>query len=173
MRRLILLLLTVMLFPAQGFAEASPKDAKGGLQNLVGDGKGDSDSPVYIKSDSLDLNSKSRIFSYRGNVEVKRDDLTITAKVVDGYYKEDNKIEKMIAKENVVITRGEGLRSVSNRAIYKVESNIIELTEKPELFKDGSVLAADKITIFVKEDRSEAEGNVRVRVIKQPGAAGK
>jgi lipopolysaccharide transport protein LptA len=143
----------------------------GSLQGLVGKSKGQSDSPVYIKSDTLDLNSKSRIFSYRGNVEVKRDDLIITAKVIDGYYTADNKIEKMIAKDNVVVTRGEGLRSVSNRAIYKVDANIIELTEKPELFKDGSVLAADKITIYVKEDRSEAEGNVRVRVVKQPGAS--
>lgn len=162
-------LLTCLVAPAAGRAETG----KAGLQGLVGDSKGQSDSPVYIKSDTLDLNSKSRIFSYRGNVEVKRDDLTITAKVVDGYYTGDNKIEKMVAKENVVITRGEGLRSVSNRAIYKVDANIIELTEKPELFKDGSVLAADKITIYVKEDRSEAEGNVRVRVIKQPGGIGK
>ena len=170
MRFTLLIIVVLNVLPYLAAAEASPKDAKGSLGNLIGDGKSQSDSPVYIKSDTLDLNSKSRIFSYRGNVEVKRDDLTITAKVVDGYYRDDNKIEKMIAKENVVITRGEGLRSVSNRAIYKVDANIIELTEKPELFKDGSVLAADKITIYVKEDRSEAEGNVRVRVVKQPGA---
>lgn len=148
-------------------AGAKEKDegAKTGLKNVLGDSKGEG-GPVLIKSDSLNLNAKDRLFIYQGNVEVVRDDLTITAQTVEGRYDDQNRIKTILCKTNVVITKGDGLRATSNRALYKVDAAKIELTENPEVINKGNALAADKITVFIDEDRSEAEGNVRVKVLK-------
>jgi lipopolysaccharide transport protein LptA len=126
----------------------------------------DSQAPLFIKSDTLTLDSKDRIFTYKGNVRVLRDALEITTDVMIGRYAENQDLESILCVGNVVITKGEDMRATSNRAFYNVVTSRIELTDEPELARDGNILAADKIIIFVDEDRSEAEGNVRVKVIK-------
>ena len=132
----------------------------------------DDDVPLYIKSDSLSLDSKSRIFTYKDNVEIVRGDVRITADRMIGRYNEKNRLEVIVCEDSVVVTKGEDLRASSNRAVYRFSSSTVELTEEPELARDGNVLAADKITIFVDEDRSEAEGNVRVKVVKNDEVGG-
>jgi lipopolysaccharide transport protein LptA len=121
---------------------------------------------VLIKSKTLTLDAKKRVFTYRDNVEIVRDDLNITANTVVGNYDENDEIKLITCEGNVVITRGPELRATSNRASYDVPRGVITMTEGPELTDKGNVLNADKVTIYVNEDRSEAEGNVRVKVIK-------
>ncbi len=123
-------------------------------------------SPLNIKSDTLDLNSKERLFVYKGNVELTRDDMKVTSKRLEGRYDSENRMETVLCIGDVVITKGPSIKATSNRALYKVASSIVELTEGPELYRDGNVLVADKVTIFLNEERSEAEGNVRVKVTK-------
>lgn len=126
----------------------------------------DDNAPIFIKSDNLSLDTKERVFTYKDNVKIVRDDMEITTDVMIGRYAENQELETILCIGNVVITRGEEMRASSNRAFYNVRTAKIELTDEPELARDGNVLAADKIIIFVNEDRSEAEGNVRVKVIK-------
>ncbi len=149
-------------------AIADDKSKSASLKGLLGDKPkaGAKEAPLFIKSDSLEVNSKERVFIYKNNVELTKDDLKVTANFVEGYYSESNDIEKITCRGNVVITKGTALKATANRALYKVAAAIIELTENPEVYKEDNVLAADKIRIFVNEDRSEAEGNVRVKVIK-------
>lgn len=139
-------------------------------------GKGQqSDEPLEIKSKSLDLDAGARVFTYRGDVVVTQGDLTIVSDLMVGRYDDQNRIQTVTCEKNVVITRGPSLRATSNRATYFVPKGVIELTEGPELFRDSNALSADKVTIFVNEDRSEAEGNVQVKVVKgaASGAAAK
>lgn len=123
-------------------------------------------APIYVTSDTLELDTEQRVFVYKGNVELMRDDLYITADVMVGRYDQNNKMQTLACQDNVVVTRGEGLRGSADRALYKVAQDIVELTENPELFHHGNALTADIVRIFVKEDRSEADGNVRVKVVK-------
>ncbi len=146
--------------------EAKKDGAENALKKAFGPSSDQSDAPLFIKSDSLNLNSKQRVFMYQGNVEVTRGDLTITSNAVEGRYDDSNKIQTVLCRGNVVITRGDTLRATANKALYTVAKSTIQLTEAPELFHNGSALAADKITVFLNDDRSEAEGNVRVKVIK-------
>lgn len=144
--------------------EEAGSPEKSGLKATLS--MGPSDEPVYIKSDSLSLDSKSRVFTYEDNVEVVRGELSITCDRVIGTYDENNELQKVVCEDNVVVTKGPALRASANRAVYTLSKKTIELTEAPELAREGNILFADKITIFVEEDRSEAEGNVRVKVIK-------
>jgi len=125
-----------------------------------------SEQPLYIKSKTLEVDGVERVFNYRGKVEIIRGDIQITAEKVTGRYDKNQEIEKIICEEQVVLTRANGERASANKAVYDVPAQIIRLTEGPELFKGGSILSADLVKIYVAEEKSEAEGNVKVKVIK-------
>lgn len=128
-----------------------------------------SDAPIFIKSKTLELDSKTNKFTYKGDVEISQDDTLITADEVVGKYNESNQLDLITCRNNVVITKGETLRASSNRAVYTVPDSTVVLTESPEVLNKGSLLSADKITVFLDEERSEAEGNVRVKVLQEEG----
>ena len=91
----------------------------------------------------------------------------MTCETLQGMYNERTQIEKMVAQGNVVIEKGEGVRASGQRAIYDAKSEVLTLTESPEMQESGSILTADAIKIFLREDRSLAEGQVRVKIVKK------
>lgn len=161
----------MFLTPLELYAEIKGADPKN--SNQLGQAKpaileGDFNSgPTYIKSDTLSLKSVQRQFVYNGNVEVKQGDMTLTSDTLEGSYDKDNKIEKLTALKNVVIIKGEEMRATSEKAVYEAKSETVVLTDNPELQQNGSVLTADLIRIFLKENTSTAEGAVRVKLIKK------
>lgn len=124
--------------------------------------------PTYVKADSLTLQSEKRYFIYSGNVEVIQGDMTITCNALDGTYNQKNQIEQLTAKENVQIVKASGLKARGERAIYSAAAQTVTITDNPELEQDGSVLSADSIVIYTKENRSVAQGQVRVKLVKKP-----
>jgi lipopolysaccharide export system protein LptA len=124
-------------------------------------------SPTFINADSLQLSTQSRQFLYKGNVEVKHGDMTLTAELLEGTYNEQNKIQRLTARQNVVILKGSDIRATSNNANYEADKEVVTLTENPELTQNGSMLSADLIRLFLKEDRSEAQGQVRVKLVQK------
>jgi lipopolysaccharide transport protein LptA len=137
-----------------------------GLASALKGPPGQENVPMFIRSDNFQLDSKNRLFIYKDNVEIVKGDLTITADLMTGKYDLNNVIQEITCENNVVITRGERLRATSNHAFYDLKSDRITLTEGPELNDRGNDLTADKVIILVKEDRSEAQGHVRVKVLK-------
>jgi hypothetical protein len=93
--------------------------------------------------------------------------MTLLCKTLEGTYNEQNQIEKMVAKGEVVITKQE-IKATCQRALYNAIEGTVTLTENPQLQQKDSVLTADKIKVFLQDNRSEAEGNVRVTLIKPP-----
>jgi lipopolysaccharide transport protein LptA len=119
-----------------------------------------------ITSKELTLKSAERKFIYTGSVEVLKDDMTLKCDILEGMYGEDNQITDLVARNNVFITQGEGTKAKSNKAVYNKKNETVTLTENPEIEQKGSILSADKITMFIKEDRSTAEGTVKVKLVE-------
>lgn len=128
--------------------------------------------PTYIKSDTLNLKSDDRVFVYSGNVEVKHGDMTLTTDTLEGKYSQNNKVELLTAKGNVLVLKGDTLRANGEKGVYEAGTEVVTLTENPELQQNGSVLTADIIKLYLNENRSSAEGAVRVKMVKTPGADG-
>jgi len=165
--RLFLILALIAGFivvPAQA-SENNKDGSKQKLKEQFGLSQDSSKDPLSIKSDSLTLDSKERIFSYKDNVEIVRGELTITSNLVKGFYDQENHIQNIVCDGNVVITKGPDMKASANKAFYSVKDATVELTEGPELINKGNALTADRITIFLNEDRSEAHGEVQVKVI--------
>lgn len=127
--------------------------------------------PTFVKADSLTLKTDQRVFTYAGNVEVKHGDMTLTSESLEGNYDENNKIQRMAARRNVVILKGENMRGTAELATYEAAKDTVVLTGSPELTQNESILSADVITIFLKENRSEASGQVRVKLVSKGTAA--
>jgi len=108
---------------------------------------------------------------YKGNVEVTQGDMKLTSKALEGSYTEQNQIQKMVARGDVMITK-QDMRATAQLATYDAVSSIVTLTENPELQQKESVLRADRIKIFLNENRSQAEGDVRVTFVNQKNGEG-
>lgn len=135
---------------------------------LLGSLKPDSkqkSAPIYIKAETLEVDSAHKIFKYKGDVEVKQGPLKITSDLMTGYYTDGKQINKILCEGHVVISKGESLRANAEKAVYNVLDATIVLSSSPELHRDGNILTADKISIYINEDRSEAEGDVRVKML--------
>lgn len=165
------LIIFVLIFALRVQAEEvkPAEDSSLGMPSLGGANL--KDEPTFIDADSLTLNSKERTFVYTGNVVVKNGEMTLTSETLDGTYSEQNEIQTLTANKNVVITKGEKLKAYSNKAFYEAKTEIVTLSENPQIDQDGSLLTADIIKLYLAEDRSVAEGQVRMKVVKaQPSA---
>ena len=129
------------------------------------------DSPVKITSKTVSLNANTRVFEYSGNVVVTKGDLELKSDSMAGTYNVQNKLEMIIFKDNVTVKNGADMSAKAGRAEYDVIADKITMAGSPEITDKGSKLSADKIIIYVKDRRSEAQGNVRVDFINK--AAGK
>lgn len=166
------LVLNLLLASSEVRAQTNSSGSSLGSLNsnaLLGDSFNSKDFgklPTHITSDTLTLNAKTRIFVYKGNVVVTQGDMTLTSKEVEGNYNEQNQIQKIIAKGDVVITK-QDIKATSQRATYDAIASVITLTDNPQLQQGESVLIADRVKILVNENRSLAEGNVRVTFVKK------
>jgi len=126
--------------------------------------------PTLVKSDTLTLQNEKRIFTYSGAVEMLHGDLRMSSDQLVGNYTEKNEIKDLTASGNVIILKGEEMRGTANTAIYDAAAGTLVLTDNPEMQQNGSVLTADRIIVYLNEDRSIAEGEVRVRLVKREAA---
>lgn len=173
-----LILFVIVLFPIAAQADPTPTPAptstgSGDTASSLGEmdiGKIDlNKEPTYINSNSLTLLSEKRIFVYTGNVIVTQADMTLTSDTLEGRYNEQNQIEQLTAKSHVVIIKGAKIRATSEKAVYLASDRTVTLTENPALDQQGSTLTADVIKIYLDENRSVAEGQVKVKLVKAQG----
>ncbi len=151
--------------PAQGLDTAvggapAPKGLEAQLSS--GDFK---KAPTFITSASLTVKSDKRVFVYTGGVVVKQGDMTLTCEELEGRYTENNQIDELIAKRNILITKGPTIRATGQKGVYTASTGTLVLTDNPSLEQNGSTLSADVIRVFMHEDRSVAEGDVRMKLI--------
>ena len=125
-------------------------------------------APTYISAERLTVDNNKRTFSYEGGVEVIQDDMILVSDSLSGNYSEKREIQRMVALGNVMVTKGETIRASGNRADYDATRGTLVLSESPELQQNGSILSADRVTIYIQQNRSEAEGNVRVKMAERP-----
>ena len=164
MRQYITALTCLLTISSSAYAQNSPS---GSMSNLM-DSKAFDGSfgklPTNITSDSLSFNAKERVFAYTGNVQVTQGDMRLTSKTLEGTYSEKNELLKLIAKGDVFIAK-QDIQATGQIAAYDAVAAIVTLTENPQLQQKESILRADKIKIFLNENRSQAEGDVRVTFV--------
>jgi lipopolysaccharide export system protein LptA len=163
-RGIFLTLFFSLLLPATGQTELSlqqdPEKADGG--------------PIVIKSQSLEVDNKKRIVVFSGQVDAKRDDMTIICEKLIVYYldesankesgKTDVRIDKIVATGKVKISRPDGTLAMSEKAVYYENDEKVVLTGRPVVKQGNDFVEGSRITLYLKEKRSIVEGSEKEKV---------
>lgn len=133
-------------------------------------------TPLSISADSLEVNRKDRMAVYRGSVAAidKGRGLSIQADQIEFFFDEKmEEVERALATGNVRIAYGER-RGVAERAEYYPGENRAVLLGHPRVWQDSDVVTGCKITLLMREDRSQVDGceGERVNAVLYPKRGG-
>ncbi len=117
---------------------------------------------------------------FRENVKMVQEELVVHSDVMIVYFKEDGaqgasqagpsapensqkEIRVIEAKGHVKIIKGES-RATCTRALYDKKTEKIILLGSPIVWQEGTRVSGQKITMYLKENRSTVEGGTRVTI---------
>ena len=129
-------------------------------------------APFTISADSLEVNRKTRVAIYQGNVAAndRGRGLSILADRIEFYFDERmEEIERATAAGNVRLSYGER-RGVAERAEYFPREDRAILLGHPKVWQENDVVSGCRITLLLREDRSQVEGcdGERVNAVLYP-----
>jgi len=130
------------------------------------------DQPIRITSAQLEVDNKSGVILFKGNVVAKQGEMTIYADASQVFYEkkeEGNEVREIVATGNVRIQEGNRL-ATAQKAVFINEEQKIILTGQPKVWQGKDMVSGEKITILLEEDKSYVEGGPerRVEVILYP-----
>ncbi|MGB0910452.1 MAG: LptA/OstA family protein, partial [Nitrospirales bacterium] len=131
---------------------------------------------THIHSQTMTAKSKERRAIFKGAVVLTQGELIVHSdimvvwwkpseqshqdKLIGSETKSSNKIERVVATGKVRIEKPSG-RAVCRQAVYFKDEDKLVLTGSPIAWQDGTRVSGTKMTMYLKEDRSEVEGETR------------
>ncbi len=123
-------------------------------------------TPIVINSDKLEIDDELKRITFTGNVVATQGELKIKCKKMVVYYIASSnkktggssKINKIVCTGDVRIYRGkQGGIATSSKAVYYQDQDKLILTGKPIVKQGKDFVEGDRITIFLKQNRSIVE----------------
>ncbi len=122
----------------------------------------DSDQPVEVTADRLDVNQTDGTATFAGNVVVVQGELTLTAGRVLVEYgtAQPREIERIHAFDNVVLVSPTEAAE-GDEAVYEVASRSVVMTGNVLLTQELNVVSGERLTIDLDSGTGVVEGRVR------------
>lgn len=151
-------------------------------EGLPADSGPSSRKPTVIKSKTLEVDDAHNTVTFTGDVNAEKDNFTIDCQKMVVYYdkasseeKKDEtakKIVKIVATGQVKINRAEGGMATAERCEYFQDEDKLVLTGKPVVKQGNDFVEGDRVTLFLKDNRSLVEGseNKKVKAVIFPKA---
>jgi lipopolysaccharide export system protein LptA len=114
--------------------------------------------PIAITSHRMDADKLGDKVVFTGNVILKKEGMTLSSDSMVVFYDAGSKSIREIEAYGNVVVRKEGREAHSNRASYFDREEKIVLTGDPRINENENQLGGDKITLFLRDDRSIVEG---------------
>ena len=164
------LLAAILLVPVVGLAawaaEGGPRSAEPGTPGLFAD----TDTPIVITADSMELQRKTNTIIYKGNVLVVRDDVKITSDVLSARYDAKDGGLRSVVAEGTVRVRDGRREMTGDKAVFDGPEETITVSGNTTVRDGNNSISGDRVTIYVKEDRVLVENSGgRVRAVVVPG----
>jgi len=125
--------------------------------------------PIVIESKSLEIDNDLKVITFAGDVSAKSDDFVIDCQKMVVYYensparKESEEVkarfDKIIATGQVTINRVQGGVATAEKAVYYQQDEKMVLTGNPVVRQGNDFVKGDRITMFLKENRSVVESS--------------
>jgi lipopolysaccharide export system protein LptA len=122
----------------------------------------ESDQPVEVTADRLDVNQTDGTAIFEGNVVVVQGELTLTAARVRVEYgdTQPREIERIHAFENVVLVSPTEAAE-GDEAVYEVADRSVVMTGNVLLTQELNVVSGERLTIDLDTGTGVVEGRVR------------
>tara|TARA_R110002096_G_scaffold356666_1_gene549910 strand:- start:385 stop:888 length:504 start_codon:yes stop_codon:yes gene_type:complete len=115
----------------------------------------DGEKPIHITADTAELNEKSGISIYRGDVKMVQGTTILHGDVITVYTANDE-VEKMISVGNLATyeettDEGDVVYAESEEMIYNNAENKVELFRRGKITQVGNVIRSDYILYLTEE----------------------
>ena len=114
--------------------------------------------PVFASADRIVYTDSNHTAHYEGGVKIKQGPDRIDAAVADVVMNEENKLVRMTASKQVVMTQP-GRRATGDDVVYTAENDTAILTGNPAQMEDNEhagVTKSPKLTLHLRDARIEA-----------------
>ncbi len=114
--------------------------------------------PIVITSSRMEAEKLGDKVTFIGNVTLKKEGMTLSSDSMVVFYDAGTKdIREIEAYGNVVVHK-DGRVALSNVASYFSREEKIVLTGDARIIENENQIGGDKITLFMRDDRSIVEG---------------
>lgn len=133
--------------------------AQQGFAESLGGFSQDSDEPIAIEADQLEVRDEEGLATFIGNVVVRQGDVTLTASTLNVYYTGSaqergtdqeggagQEIDRLEAIGGVVVTSGDQKAS-GDRGVFEAKTEVITLTGNVVLTQGANVLRGTRMVV--------------------------
>ncbi len=114
--------------------------------------------PMVVTSARMEADELGNTVTFIGEVVLKKEAMTLTSDHLVVFYDPASKgVREIEALGNVVVLK-EGRVATANKAIYYSEDEKVVLTGEPRISENENQLGGERITLFMRDDRSIVEG---------------
>ncbi len=114
--------------------------------------------PIVITASRMEADKLGDKVIFKGEVTLKKEGMTLNSDSMIVFYDARSKGIKEIEALGNVVVRKEGRVALSNRAFYYSREEKIVLTGDARIIENENQLGGEKITLFMRDDRSIVEG---------------
>ncbi|MEO3414612.1 lipopolysaccharide transport periplasmic protein LptA [Roseovarius sp. CAU 1744] len=132
-----------------------------GAQIAFGNAPQDSNLPVEVTSDNLNVNQNDGTAIFTGNVLIGQGEMRLSApRVLVVYLEDESGIESLNATGGVTLVSGEDAAE-ARQADYNVQTGLIEMYGDVLLIQGRNALTGDKMFIDTKAGTARVTGRVK------------
>jgi lipopolysaccharide export system protein LptA len=114
--------------------------------------------PVVLTSRRMDADKLGDKVTFTGDVILKKEGMTVYSDSMVVFYDAPSKGVREIEALGNVVVRKDGRVALSNHASYYSSEEKIVLTGDARIIENDNQLGGDRITLFMRDDRSIVEG---------------
>ncbi len=125
------------------------------ISNTVFARSDDSEKPIHITADTAELNEKSGISIYRGDVKMVQGTTILHGDIIT-VYTANNEVEKMISVGDLatyeeITDDGDKVYAESEEMIHNSAENKVELFRRGKITQVGNIIRSDYILYLTEE----------------------
>ncbi|MBJ3777148.1 LptA/OstA family protein [Acuticoccus mangrovi] len=156
------------------------------LQTGFADFGSDQNTPIEIEADALEVQDKSNIAVFTGNVTVRQKEASLQTSRLTVHYAanpqaprtdgdapatpQNQRISRLEADGKVLLTAN-GQSATGDAGTVNFDDRTLALNGNVTLSQDGNVITGDTITVNLDTGIARVESRSRVRVLLSPGGA--
>lgn len=134
----------------------------------------ESDDPIQIEADRLEVREKDKVAIYAGNVRVRQGETVLKTAQLRVFYTGEaagatpgSSVSRIEASNRVVVQSGSQTAS-GDAAVFEMASDRVTLTGNVVLTEGENIVRGQKLVVDLKSRKARMEGD-RVQTILTPG----